>query len=109
MPHARKFLLQVREANLQEAASRTRDPPVHPVAVLLALLHCNELYNGGYVRRVDIRSILADPEQRRRLMVDCIIALQAREGIEVSREQAEAAYDEVQKAAASSLHKEGSR
>jgi hypothetical protein len=47
------------------------------------------------VERVNIRSILADPEQRRELMVDSIVALQAREGVETTREQAETAYDAV--------------
>ena len=48
--------------------------------------------------RVNIRAILADAQLRRRLMVSTIIAIQAREGIVTSREQAEAAYDKVQSA-----------
>jgi len=48
-------------------------------------------------RRVDIKAILRDPRQRRELMVQTIIATQAREGIETTREQAEAAYDKVQR------------
>ena len=47
--------------------------------------------------RIDIRAILADPMQRRELLVAVIIATQAREGIVTTREQAEAAYDEVRK------------
>ena len=47
--------------------------------------------------RVDIRAILQDPAQRRRLFIGCLIATQAREGIETSQEQAEAAYDAVQR------------
>lgn len=47
-------------------------------------------------RRVDIRAILRNATQRRRMMVEAIIALQSREGIETTREQAEAAYDAVQ-------------
>lgn len=46
--------------------------------------------------RVNIKKILADPHQRRELMVRCIIATQAREGITTTREQAERAYDKVQ-------------
>lgn len=46
--------------------------------------------------RVDIRSILADPCKKRKLLVRCIIATQAREGIDTTVEQAEAAYDAVQ-------------
>ena len=46
-------------------------------------------------RRIDIKAILADPKQRKRLMVDTIIATQAREGITTTKEQAEAAYDKV--------------
>jgi hypothetical protein len=46
--------------------------------------------------RIDIRAILRDPRQRRRLMVGCIVATQAREGIKTTREQAERAYDKVQ-------------
>jgi hypothetical protein len=45
--------------------------------------------------RYDIRAILADPAQRKRLMVGVIIATQAREGIATTYEQAEAAYYEV--------------
>lgn len=47
--------------------------------------------------RVNIRAILADPKQRRRLMVDTIRATQAREGINTTEKQAQAAYDAVQK------------
>jgi len=47
-------------------------------------------------RRIDLRAILDDPDQRRDLMVQTIIATQAREGITTTREQAEAAYDKVQ-------------
>ena len=46
--------------------------------------------------RVDIKAILRDPVQRRRLMIGCIIATQAREGIVTTPEQAAAAYDKVQ-------------
>ena len=49
--------------------------------------------------RVDIRRILRDPALRRELMVGVIIATQAREGIETTREQAEAAYDRVRRTA----------
>lgn len=47
------------------------------------------------MRRVDIRSILADPVQRRELMVAVIMATQHREGIFTTKAQAEAAYDKV--------------
>jgi hypothetical protein len=46
--------------------------------------------------RVDIKKLLANPVSRRRLMVPVIVATQAREGIETSTAQAEAAYDKVQ-------------
>lgn len=46
--------------------------------------------------RLDVRAILADPVQRRRLMVPALIAAQAREGIVTTQAQAEAAYDKVQ-------------
>ena len=49
----------------------------------------------GKRRRVDIRSILADPDLRRELMVPTIQATQAREGIDTTLEQAECAYDKV--------------
>lgn len=49
-------------------------------------------------RRTRIREILADPTRRRELMVPVIIAIQAREGVTTTREQAEAAYDRVQEA-----------
>jgi len=49
------------------------------------------------MKRVNIKQILADPEKRKRLCVDTIIATQAREGITTSREQAEAAYEKAKK------------
>jgi hypothetical protein len=45
--------------------------------------------------RVDIRKILADPQLRRELMIQNIVAMQAREGVTTSLEQAAAAYDKV--------------
>ena len=47
-------------------------------------------------RRIPLRELLADPEERRELMVETLIATQAREGIDTTREQAEEAYDRVQ-------------
>ena len=44
-------------------------------------------------RRIDIKALLRDPLEHRRLMVATIIATQAREGIHTSQEQAERAYD----------------
>lgn len=49
------------------------------------------------MKRVNLRAILADPVLRRSLCVQVIIATQAREGIETTFEQAEAAYDAVQR------------
>lgn len=43
-------------------------------------------------RRMNVRAILADKNLRRALMVPTIQAIQAREGIETTREQAERAY-----------------
>jgi hypothetical protein len=48
------------------------------------------------MKRINIKKILADPKKRRELMVRALIAIQAREGIETTREQAEAAYDKIQ-------------
>lgn len=49
------------------------------------------------MRRIDVKGILASPELRRELMVEVIIATQAREGIETTREQALQAYEKVQR------------
>lgn len=49
------------------------------------------------MKRIDIKAILKNPVQRRELMVQTIIATQAREGVTTTRAQAEAAYDAVQK------------
>lgn len=46
--------------------------------------------------RFDVKKILANPVLRKRLMVSSIIAIQAREGIVTTQEQAEAAYDKIQ-------------
>ena len=43
-------------------------------------------------RRLNLKAILADQDLRRELMVPTIQAIQAREGIETSREQADRAY-----------------
>ncbi len=47
--------------------------------------------------RINMSDLLADSAKRKELMVRVIIATQAREGIETTREQAEAAYEKVQK------------
>jgi hypothetical protein len=44
-------------------------------------------------RRIDIKAILANPEKRRELLVRAIIAIQALEGIDTTRKEAEEAYD----------------
>jgi hypothetical protein len=49
------------------------------------------------VKRIDIRAVLSNPVQRRRLLVGVIIATQAREGIVTTQAQAEAAYDAIRK------------
>jgi hypothetical protein len=46
-------------------------------------------------KRVNVKKILADEGQRKDMMSSTIQATQAREGIETTREQAEAAYDKV--------------
>jgi hypothetical protein len=43
-------------------------------------------------RRVDVRRILAEPDLRRKLMVDTLQATQAREGVDTTPDQAERAY-----------------
>ncbi len=48
------------------------------------------------MKRVNIRAILTNPAERRRMMIGVIQATQAREGIETTLEQATAAYDTVQ-------------
>ena len=48
------------------------------------------------LKRTNIKAILTDPAQRRELMIRNIITIQAREGIETTREQAEAAYNTIQ-------------
>ena len=47
-------------------------------------------------RRVDINAILGSPTLRRELLVRTLIAIQAREGIEVTRERAEEVYERYQ-------------
>ena len=51
--------------------------------------------NESGSKRVNLRKIIGNPRLRRKLMVGCIVATQAREGITTTREQAEAAYDKV--------------
>ena len=48
-------------------------------------------------RRLNIRKILRDALLRKKLMIRVIIATQAREGITTTVEQAESAYDKIQK------------
>ena len=47
--------------------------------------------------RINIADILADPGMRRELMIRSLLAIQAREGIETTREQAEQAYDKIRR------------
>ena len=47
--------------------------------------------------RINMADLLADPVARKKLMVRVIIATQAREGIETTQEQAEAAYEKVRR------------
>jgi hypothetical protein len=47
-------------------------------------------------KRVNIKQILQNPTQCRELMVGVIQFLQNIEGVETTKEQAEAAYDKVQ-------------
>jgi len=47
-------------------------------------------------KRVDLKAILDCPRCKRNLMVTTIIAIQAREGVTTTREQAEQAYDRIQ-------------
>lgn len=49
------------------------------------------------MKRINVKAILEDEKKRRELMVRALIATQAREGIVTTRDQAEAAYDKVQK------------
>lgn len=49
------------------------------------------------MHRVNIRAILADPKLRKELMVQTIIATQAREGIDTTRDQAAQAYEKVRR------------
>jgi hypothetical protein len=46
-------------------------------------------------KRVDMKAILRNPSQLRSLMVQSIITLQAREGINTTFEQACVAYDKI--------------
>ena len=49
------------------------------------------------MRRINIKKILADPDQRRELLVRSVIAIHAREGIVTTIEQAEQAAKIAQK------------
>jgi hypothetical protein len=46
-------------------------------------------------KRVNIKEILQNPEQRKELMVGVIQFLQNIEGIDTTKEQAESAYDKI--------------
>lgn len=54
-----------------------------------------------------LQQILADPAKKRRLMIACIVATQAREGIETTEEQAAQAYDKVLRLSKDSLATRG--
>ena len=53
-------------------------------------------YERTAMIHVSIASIMHNPVLRKELMVRTIIAIQAREGIETTQEQAEAAYEKIQ-------------
>jgi len=48
-------------------------------------------------KRYNLQEIFSDPVLRRKIMVGCIIATQAHEGLTTTQEQAEAAYDKILK------------
>jgi len=59
-----------------------------------------ELPSTGKFQRYDMKRLLSDPKYkdlRRSMMVHSLIATQAREGIDVSFEEAYKVYDEFQK------------
>ena len=45
--------------------------------------------------RINVKAILADEAARKRMLVGACIAIQAREGIDTTRAQMEAAYDKI--------------
>lgn len=45
--------------------------------------------------RVDIHAILSNPKLKEKLMVNTIVAIQSREGIDTTREQALRAYRKI--------------
>ena len=47
-------------------------------------------------RRIDIKAILSDPGLRRKLLVRCLRATQAREGRDITWERAYEVYDSAQ-------------
>jgi hypothetical protein len=47
------------------------------------------------MRRFDIRTILKDPTQRKEFIIGAIMFIQQIEGIEITKEQAEVAYEKV--------------
>lgn len=55
-------------------------------------------------RRVDLGKIVRDPIQRKDLIVESVIAAQAREGRDVPREEVEATYDEMLAARQAKAH-----
>jgi hypothetical protein len=48
-------------------------------------------------KRWDIKGILKDPKKRKEMIIQSIMAIQYREGIMITYEQAEAAYEKIQK------------
>ena len=59
-----------------------------------------ELPSKGKLKRYDMKKLLGDPKYkdlRRSMMVSSLIATQAREGVDVSFEEAYRVYDEFQK------------
>ena len=62
----------------------------------VVLYYLTGWWSKKYPIRVPIKEILADPVLRRKLMVGAIQAIQNREGIDTTVEQAERAYDKVQ-------------
>jgi hypothetical protein len=49
------------------------------------------------LKRYDIKKILADPAKRREMIIRGTIAIQAREGIDITYEEAARSYDFVMK------------
>jgi flagellar biosynthesis/type III secretory pathway chaperone len=89
-------LLSIALTNFYDEVCKTGTTPGMKKDLMELSKLVNDEFSKVSMKRVNIKQILSNPEQKKELMVGVIQFLQNIEGIDTTKEQAENAYDKVQ-------------